>query len=188
MPIEQLWDLVQEQALHIQFPKPLLQCRGAVCDDVQDLRHKRLIRGDLAVPALHKLAHDDGEEGIQLQIDIVAARQRWQQLLDRQLGISALVAQLLRAQRPADEAQRGPIRQRVDRSGTIAPAICHGTGLGRRRGGGMLGSRRRRGSGGSERRGSGGGGGHGRRVRRRRGSIAREQAEATEADAGGRCS
>lgn len=138
MSIEQVWYFIQEQTLEVQLPKPLLQRRGAVCNDTQNLRHKRLVGSDLAIPALYKLPHDYSKEGVELQVDIIAARERrQQQVLDSGLGISAFVSQLLRAQRPADEVQRCPIRQRGYRHGTGAPTIW-GAGFGGRRGGGMF--------------------------------------------------
>lgn len=97
MPVEQVGYLVTEQALQINLPQPLLQSPRAVRHDLYNLCHEALIRRDLAVPSLHELPQYDRQQCVELQIDIIPARQRWQQLIDRRRGTSALVARLLRA-------------------------------------------------------------------------------------------
>lgn len=52
-------------------------------DYLDDFGHKGLVRGDLVVPVLHKLAEKDGYKGVELQVDVVAARERGQQVLNR---------------------------------------------------------------------------------------------------------
>ena len=91
MFFQKVRNLVQQQALHVHLPGSLLQGASAVGDGVHNLRYESLVRGDPAVPALHKLAEDDGQEGVQLQVDIVAARQGWQQILEGRLHIARLV-------------------------------------------------------------------------------------------------
>jgi len=50
---------------------------------LQHLVHKRMVRRDLCIPRLHKLLEQHRNDGVQLQIDIVRARQRREQIVDR---------------------------------------------------------------------------------------------------------
>jgi hypothetical protein len=47
-------------------------------NDLHDLGHEGLVRRDLVVPLLHKFPQYDGDDGVELEIDIVAAGQRRQ--------------------------------------------------------------------------------------------------------------
>lgn len=53
--IQQVWELVQQQTLDIDLPQSLFQGPGTVCDDVDNLCDKGLVRGDLIVPCLHEV-------------------------------------------------------------------------------------------------------------------------------------
>lgn len=52
-------------------------------DDMNDLVHKLMIRGDFGVPRLNELIDDNRNERVELQINLVRTRQRRQQLLQR---------------------------------------------------------------------------------------------------------
>ena len=45
-------------------------------DDADDFLDESLVRRDLSIPAVHQLFHNNGNDGIELQIDLVAAAQR----------------------------------------------------------------------------------------------------------------
>ena len=66
MPIQKVGKLVQYEAMHVHFPKPLLQGTAAMGYNMQHLLHKALICGNSAVPALYKLSENDGQKGVQL--------------------------------------------------------------------------------------------------------------------------
>ena len=104
--VDDLWYLVEHEALQVKLPQPLLQGPGAVRYGMDYLGEKGLVGRDLAVPTLHKLPQDDGEKGIQLQVDVVAARQRRQELVNGRLHIAALVSRLLGAEDPPNEDLR----------------------------------------------------------------------------------
>lgn len=53
--IQQIRELIQQQTLDIDLPQPLFQSPGTVCDDVDNLCDKGLVRGDLIVPCLHEV-------------------------------------------------------------------------------------------------------------------------------------
>lgn len=74
MLVQHIRYLIEQQALQIDLPEPLLQSSRAVGDDVDDLGHKRFIRRNLAIPTLDELPHDDGKEGVELEVHIVTAR------------------------------------------------------------------------------------------------------------------
>lgn len=149
MLVEKLRNLVEGQILQVQLAQSLLQRPRAMRDNLYNLGDKRLVGRDVAVPALHKLAQDDGEQGVELEIDVVAACQGREELVDGRLRVAALSARLLRAQRPPDERLGRAVRQRV--------------------GGGRVPETRRAGSGRRRSVHDGGGGrGHGRRVAMRR--------------------
>ena len=76
MALDQLWDLVQDQTRYVDAAKPLLQCPCAVGDDPHHLFHEALVGGELAVPAVEEVFDDDGDEGVELEVDLVAARER----------------------------------------------------------------------------------------------------------------
>jgi hypothetical protein len=45
-------------------------------EDLHNFCHKSLVRRDLVVPILYKLPEYDRYKGIQLEIDIISARER----------------------------------------------------------------------------------------------------------------
>ncbi len=51
-------------------------------NDLHNLADKGFVRRDLVVPVLDKLAENDGYESIELQVDIVAAGQRREQVVN----------------------------------------------------------------------------------------------------------
>lgn len=87
MFVQQIWYLVEQQALQIDFAKPLLESSGTVGDDMYNLSNERLIRGNLPVPTLYKVPQNDRYESIKLEIDVISARQGREELLDRRLAI-----------------------------------------------------------------------------------------------------
>lgn len=108
-------------------------------NDLHNLRHEALVRRNLRIPRLHILLQDDRQERVQLQIDVVAARQRREQFLDR----PALVSGLLGAQRPPDEGLGGLVGEVVGH-GAGGAAVRRGRRGGVRfRGRGWLGRRGR---------------------------------------------
>ena len=108
-------------------------------NDLHNLRHEALVRRNLRIPRLHILLQDDRQERVQLQIDVVAARQRREQFLDR----PALVSGLLGAQRPPDEGLGGRVGEVVGH-GAGGAAVRRGRRGGVRfRGRGWLGRRGR---------------------------------------------
>lgn len=80
-----------------------------MCDDVDNLCDKGLVRGDLVVPGLHKVAQYDGDDGVELQVDVVPARQGRQEVVDRGGSCSAAVGGLLGAEDAADQLGGGPV-------------------------------------------------------------------------------
>lgn len=52
-------------------------------DYLDNFGHKGLVWGDLVVPVLYKIPEHDGYKSVQLQVDVVAARERGQQVLYR---------------------------------------------------------------------------------------------------------
>lgn len=52
-------------------------------DHLDDLSYKGIVWGDLVVPVLHKLPEHDGYKRVELQVDVVAAGERGQQVLNR---------------------------------------------------------------------------------------------------------
>ena len=81
-------------------------------NDLKHLGYESLIWGDFAVPVLHKLPNHDGQNGVQLQINIVATSQRGKQLLDGSLS-PAFVPWKLWTKHTSDEVLSGAIRERV---------------------------------------------------------------------------
>lgn len=51
-------------------------------DDADDFLDESLIRRDLSIPVIYQLFHQDGNDGIELQVDLVATAQRGEQLID----------------------------------------------------------------------------------------------------------
>lgn len=80
-----------------------------MCYDLYDLGNKGLVWGDLVVPGLHEVPQDDGDDGIKLKVDIVPARQGWEEFVDGRRGGPAAVAGLLRTQHAADQLSSGAI-------------------------------------------------------------------------------
>ena len=156
MPPHQLGHLVAQQPPPVHPPRAPLEVPRAVRDQVDDLGDERPVRRDLGVPAVDELLDDDGQDGVELEVHIVAARERRQELVERPLlGVAG------GAERAADEMDRGGARG------------VGGAGRGRvgRRGGGARGRRGRGGggrAGGAEGGRAGSGGGLGPRARERR--------------------
>lgn len=46
-------------------------------NDLHNLSNKRLIWRDFGVPVLYKFLYDNGYEGVQLKVHIIAAGKRW---------------------------------------------------------------------------------------------------------------
>lgn len=44
-------------------------------EDADHLLHEGLVRGDLSIPAVDTIFDENGNDGVQLQIDVVAAGQ-----------------------------------------------------------------------------------------------------------------
>ena len=87
MALDQLRDLIQDQTGHIDAADPLLERARAVRDDPHHLFHQALIGRELAVPAVEELFDGDGDEAVELQIDLVAARERWEERVERKGGL-----------------------------------------------------------------------------------------------------
>lgn len=107
MRIYQSRDLIQEQTLQIHLPPPLLQLTRAVRDDVHQLVDEDMIRRELAVPRIHKVPNDDGDEGVELQVDLIRAGQGGQELLDGAGSCSILRMAARGAENASDESRRG---------------------------------------------------------------------------------
>jgi hypothetical protein len=122
--------------------------------------HEGLVSGDLGIPSLYKLAQDDGKEGVELKVKVVAASQRRQQLLDGGSSITALLPALLGAQGAADELHGRSIRESIDLRRPDALARWRRVRLGAR-GDRLLVTRPSRDRDGGR---SHGGGGHGRQL------------------------
>ena len=80
-------------------------------NNLDDLGDKGLVGGDFGVPVLDELPQDDGNEGVELKVHIVAAGQGWQQMLDGRWRGPALVG-LLGTEDAADEEGRRLVRER----------------------------------------------------------------------------
>lgn len=68
-------DLVQGQLCNVDLAQPLLECASAMCDYLEDLSDKSLIRSDLRVPGINKLFDYTGKKGIKLTVDVIGARE-----------------------------------------------------------------------------------------------------------------
>jgi len=90
-------------------------------NNLDDLGDKGLVGGDLGVPVLDELPQDDGDEGVELQVDIVATGQGRQEIFDG-LGRALALVGLLGTQDAADEEACRLVRERVGgcRAGTTA--------------------------------------------------------------------
>ncbi len=75
--------LVQQQRLQIHLACSLLQAPGAVCDHADQLVHKGMVCCDSAIPGIHIISNDDGDQSVQLEVDLIRARQGRQQVLNR---------------------------------------------------------------------------------------------------------
>ena len=82
MTFNQLWYFIEYQALEVDRPQPALQRSCAMSYDAYHLFHEALIRCDLPIPAIDQILHNDCDDGVELQIHVVTARQRRQQLFD----------------------------------------------------------------------------------------------------------
>lgn len=91
--------------------------------ELDDLGDKRVVGRDPAVPVLDIFPEDDGNQGVQLKVDIVATGQRRQHVLDGYRRGLALVL-VLRTQDAPDQIDGGLVREGV---GPVR------VGLGRRR-------------------------------------------------------
>lgn len=78
-------------------------------NDLDDLGHKGLVRCDLAVPVLDILPQDDGDKGVELEVDIIPAGQGRQKFLDGGWGGSSLL-EMLRAEDAPNEEHGGFVR------------------------------------------------------------------------------
>lgn len=78
MPIEKLGELIEEQTSQVDLPESLLEGEGDVSDDLDNFGYEGFIWGDLVVPVLHKFPQDDGDEGVELQVDIIPTG-KWRQ-------------------------------------------------------------------------------------------------------------
>lgn len=63
-----------------------------MCNDLDDLLYKALILSDLPIPSVDEFLDDDCYESIELQIDLIAARQRREQLVNRSRRAATFVA------------------------------------------------------------------------------------------------
>ena len=117
MAVDQVRDLMQQQALEVDLAKTLLERPGKVGDDLDDLGDKGLVGGDLGVPVLDVLPQYDGDQGIQLEVHIVAARQRGQEALDGggRAARGFPLVRVLRAEAAADQKGGGTVREGVRR-------------------------------------------------------------------------
>ena len=61
---DQSGDLVKNQSVMLQSPESLLQISSAVCNDTDYLLHEAVIRCDLAIPAVDKISHNDGDDSV----------------------------------------------------------------------------------------------------------------------------
>lgn len=95
--VKQVRELVKEQALYVHLSQSLLQRSRAMCNDGHYFFHEDLVRGNLGVPGLHKVSKHYRNNRIELQIDIVPARQGREQLVEGRRSGPASVAHLLRA-------------------------------------------------------------------------------------------
>ena len=77
VPLNQPWHLIEQHRFKINRSETTLECPRAMGDDMYDLIYKCLIRGDLPIPALHKVLHNNGDDRVELQVDFIAARQGW---------------------------------------------------------------------------------------------------------------
>lgn len=59
----------------------LLYASGAMGDDIDNLVNEIVIDGDALIPALYELIQNDGNDGVELDVDIVGAGQWRQQLV-----------------------------------------------------------------------------------------------------------
>ncbi len=71
MSFHQHWQLVQYQFRDINLSYSLFQCPTAMSDDLDDLVHKRSVRGDLGVPSIHKVLYDYGDDSVKLDVDLI---------------------------------------------------------------------------------------------------------------------
>lgn len=76
---DELGQLVEQQALEVDTAQSALEGSRAMGDDAHNLGDKLLVGRDASVPALHELAQYDGQQRVQLQIDVVPARERREQ-------------------------------------------------------------------------------------------------------------
>jgi hypothetical protein len=70
---QQRRNLIEEETPQVHSSQPLFQVSCAVCDYANHLLHESLIRRYLAVPTVHEFLDDDGDDGVKLEINIVAA-------------------------------------------------------------------------------------------------------------------
>ena len=68
---KQLWNLVQKHGLKINLTKPLLEGPSAVGNDLKHLVDKYMVWGNLGIPCLHEFLDDDGNDTVQLKINVV---------------------------------------------------------------------------------------------------------------------
>jgi hypothetical protein len=68
-------NLIQGQLRDIYLAYPLFQGAGAMCNDLEDLIDKALVRGNLCVPRVHKFFDYNSEYGVELTINVIGARE-----------------------------------------------------------------------------------------------------------------
>ncbi len=76
MAFNQLWYLIEYQASKVDRPQSALQCPCAMSHYSYHLFHEALIRCDLPIPTIDQVLHNDCNDGVELQVYIVVARQR----------------------------------------------------------------------------------------------------------------
>lgn len=89
MAFNQLWYLIEYQTVKVHCPQPAFQRSCAMGHYPYHLLHEALIWSDLPIPAIDQILHHDCNDGVELQVHIVTARQRRQQLIDgARLGVT----------------------------------------------------------------------------------------------------
>lgn len=81
MSLKHSRNLVQDKFYHVDLAQSLLERAAAMGDDLNNLVHKALIWGDFCIPRIDEIFHHDCDDGVQLNVDIIGARQRRQHRL-----------------------------------------------------------------------------------------------------------
>ena len=79
--------------------------------DMNNLPDERIVSCDSAIPALHEVAQDDRKEGVKLEVNIVSARQRREEVMDGRILLAG--ERLLGTESTTYESLSGTVGERI---------------------------------------------------------------------------